>query len=40
MTKSAVSPTWEEVDDSVNTEKSNGLNDYVKNDMTSFPKNL
>jgi len=31
---------WEEVDDSANTEKSNGLNDYVKNGVTSFLKNL
>jgi hypothetical protein len=31
---------WEEADDSADTEKSNGLNDYVKNGMMSFLKGL
>ena len=40
MTKNAVCLTWEEVDDSVNMEKSNGSNGCVKNGVTSFLKNL
>jgi hypothetical protein len=31
---------WEEGDDSVNMEKSNGSNGCVKNGVTSFLKNL
>jgi hypothetical protein len=40
MTQSVVCPIWEEVGDSANTEKSNGLSDCVKNGILSFLKDL